>query len=297
MLEVNNVQKNFGPKIAVNDLSFTIKPGETLGLLGTNGAGKTTTFRMILGIFSPDSGSINLDGHPISLDDSPRIGFLPEERSLLQKYTIDEQLCFFGELKGKTRAELAPEIEHWLEYFELTEHRFSKIKELSKGNQQKIQFISSVLHSPDLLILDEPFSGLDPLNIKLIAEAIKQLSKRGTMIIFSSHRLDYVEAFSNDVIVLQKGVPVLEGNINSIKQEANEYVVEIQTEDVIENLETLPFVVSVDHLNDIYKVKIAGYENVDNIFKHVSSYKIRKFDVNLPNLEELVVKAVKESHE
>lgn len=297
MLEVINVQKNFGDKIAVNDISFTIEPGQILGLLGTNGAGKTTTFRMILGIFKPDSGRILLDGADITIDESPRIGFLPEERSLLQKYTIDEQLNFFGELKGKTRAELDSKIAHWLSYFDLSAHRHSKIKELSKGNQQKIQFISSILHEPELLILDEPFSGLDPLNIKLIAEVIKGLVNKGTMIIFSSHRLDYVEMFSNDVIVLEKGTPILEGNIDKIKQAANEYVVEIKSEDEITGLTDIDFVLEVNHFNDTYKVKIHDYENVDKLFELIKTYKIRKFDVNLPSLEELVVKAVKERNE
>ncbi len=293
MLQVINVHKQFGDKVAVDNLSFEIKRGEILGLLGTNGAGKTTTFRMILGIFKPDSGRILLDGKDISIDDSNRIGFLPEERSLLPKYTIAEQLFFFGELKGKTRAQLEPKIDHWLSYFELSDNRNSKIKELSKGNQQKVQFISSILHEPDLVILDEPFSGLDPINIKLIAEAIKSLTASGTMIIFSSHRLDYVESFSKDVIFLEKGVSLLEGNIDEIKRAGNEYVVEIESLDDIYSLETIDFINNISNDGNIYKVKIDSYQNIDQLFILLSDMRIRKFDVKLPSLEDLVLNAVR----
>lgn len=297
MLQVVNVQKLFGSKIAVDDLSFEIKPGEILGLLGTNGAGKTTTFRMILGIFKPDSGRILLDGKDISIDDSNRIGFLPEERSLLPKYTIAEQLFFFGELKGKTRTELQPKIDHWLSYFELTDNRDSKIKELSKGNQQKVQFISSILHEPDLVILDEPFSGLDPINIKLIAEAIKSLTANGTMIIFSSHRLDYVESFSKDVIFLEKGVPLLEGNIDKIKRAGNEYIVEVESLDDLYSLEQVDFINSITNDGNLYKLNIESYQNIDQLFSLLSAMRIRKFDVKLPSLEDLVLNAVRGNDE
>ncbi|WOO88866.1 ATP-binding cassette domain-containing protein [Mollicutes bacterium LVI A0078] len=297
MLQVVNVQKQFGSKIAVDNLSFEINRGEILGLLGTNGAGKTTTFRMILGIFKPDSGRILLDGKDISIDDSNRIGFLPEERSLLPKYTIAEQLYFFGELKGKTRGELEPKIDHWLSYFELTDNRDSKIKELSKGNQQKVQFISSILHEPDLVILDEPFSGLDPINIKLIAEAIKSLTATGTMIIFSSHRLDYVESFSKDVIFLEKGVPLLEGNIDEIKRAGNEYIVEVESLDDLHSLEQVDFIISITNDSNLYKIKIDSYQNIDQLFSLLSAMRIRKFDVKLPSLEDLVINAVRRNDE
>lgn len=297
MLQVVNVQKQFGSKIAVDNLSFEINRGEILGLLGTNGAGKTTTFRMILGIFKPDSGRILLDGKDISIDDSNRIGFLPEERSLLPKYTIAEQLFFFGELKGKSRAELQPKIDHWLSYFELTDNRDSKIKELSKGNQQKVQFISSILHEPDLVILDEPFSGLDPINIKLIAEAIKSLTATGTMIIFSSHRLDYVESFSKDVIFLEKGVPLLEGNIDEIKRAGNEYIVEVESLDDLYSLEQVDFISGITNEGNIYKIKIESYQNIDQLFSLLSAMRIRKFDVKLPSLEDLVLNAVRGTDE
>lgn len=292
MLEVINATKKFGSNIAVNNISFTIKPGEILGLLGTNGAGKTTTFRMILGIFKPDSGDILLNGKHITMNDSPKIGFLPEERSLLQKYTINEQLLFFGELKGKSSKELAPEITKWLEYFNLADHQFSKIKELSKGNQQKIQFISSILHKPELLILDEPFSGLDPVNINLMTKVIKQLQAEGTMIIFSSHRLDHVESFSKDIIVLEKGNTILDGNLTSIKQQAHEYSITITTDDKLDFLSNLEFIKAIEQTIDGYTVKIGDYQDIDLLFTQIKAYQIRGFEVNLPSLEDLILKAV-----
>lgn len=292
MLEVINATKNFGANVAVNSISFTLKPGEILGLLGTNGAGKTTTFRMILGIFKPDNGEILLNGKKLKMEDSRRIGFLPEERSLLQKYTINEQLLFFGELKGKTRKELEPEIIKWLEFFNLAEHQHSKIKELSKGNQQKIQFISSILHKPELLILDEPFSGLDPVNINLMTKVIKQLQAEGTMIIFSSHRLDHVESFSKDIIVLEKGNTILEGNLTSIKQQAHEYLIEITTNDNLDYLSELDYIKSLEKQIDGYTVKIGDYQNIDLLFAAIKDHQIRGFEVNLPSLEDLILKAV-----
>ncbi len=297
MLEVINVAKHFGEKVAVDDLSFELMPGDTLGLLGTNGAGKTTTFRMILGIFKPDHGQILFKGKSISIDDSPKIGFLPEERSLLPKYTILEQLYFFGELKGKKPKELKPEIDNWLSYFDLSESKDSKIKELSKGNQQKVQFISSVLHKPELLILDEPFSGLDPVNIKLIAEAIKKLSREGTMIIFSSHRLDYVETFSNDVIFLERGKTLINGNIDDIKRAGDEYIVEVESVDQLDEISNLEFVIDISGRDGVYKIKISSYTHIDTLFKALSNKRIRKFEVKLPSLEDVVLAKVGDSHE
>lgn len=289
MLETRNISKKFGSKLAVDNISFALKPGDILGLLGTNGAGKTTTFRMVLGVFKPDSGEIILDGQRITVSSSPQIGFLPEERSLLPKYTINEQLLFFGELKGKSKKELEPEIEKWLKYFGLSEHRYGMIKELSKGNQQKVQFISSILHQPKLLILDEPFSGLDPLNIKLIKDVILKLKSEGAMIIFSSHRLDYVESFSENIIVLQQGKPILEGNIEEIKKAGNKYVVNVECEDEIVGLESLEYIEKVLVLGNKYKLEIIDYKNIDSLFAFLKKYPLRGFNVELPSLEDLLI--------
>lgn len=297
MIEINNVTKTFGPKIAVDNISFTLAPGEILGLLGTNGAGKTTTFRMILGIFKPDRGSILFNGQKMTFADSSKIGFLPEERSLLPKYTIKEQLLFFGELKGKSVKELMPKITYWLEYFNLDEHLNSKIKELSKGNQQKIQFISSIIHEPELLILDEPFSGLDPVNIGLITNVIKQLQAKGTMIIFSSHRLDHVESFSKNIIVLEQGKTILEGNISDIKKHAKEYIVEIKSADDLSFLQDLDYIYNYTPKSDGYTVKIRNYDDVDLLFEQVKNHRIRGFEVGLPSLEDLIIKAIGGNHE
>ncbi len=297
MLIVDGVEKRFKDKLAVSNLSFTIDDGEILGLLGTNGAGKTTTFRMILGIFKQDAGSITLDGEKVSIEKNKQIGFLPEERSLLPKYTVYDQLCFFGELKGKKISELKPEINNWLEYFGLSQYRDSKIKELSKGNQQKVQFIASVIHKPQLLILDEPFSGLDPFNINLIKEAIKELQKAGTKIIFSSHRLDYIESFAKQVIVLEQGSVVLAGNIDEIKKRGNRYRVEIITPDDLSPILNLPSILNVEQQLEKWVVEVKGYDQIDVLFSVIKDYVIRGFTVSLPTLEQLVVKAFGGHHE
>ena len=195
MLKVENVTKYYGDFLAVKNLNFNIDKGEIFGLLGVNGAGKTTTFRMITGLLDKTEGEITLNGKPIDYTITDEIGFLTEERSLLTKLTVKEQALFYGQLKGMTKKKVESELDKLLERFHITEYKDRKIKELSKGNQQKVQFIMSILHSPSLLILDEPFSGLDPINIELFKQVILEYKNNGSMIIFSSHRMDHVEYF------------------------------------------------------------------------------------------------------
>ena len=217
MLKVENVTKKYDDLIAVNDLSFTVRKGEIFGLLGLNGAGKTTTFRMILGLLDDYTGNIYLDNRKIDYSITDNIGFLTEERSLLLKLTVLEQIKFYGILKGMRESDIEKELDYYLELFDIKDYKNKKIKELSKGNQQKIQFISSIIHEPKLLILDEPFSGLDPLNVELFKSVILDLKKKGTSIIFSSHRMEHVELFCDKIVVLVKGKSVLEGYIKDIK--------------------------------------------------------------------------------
>ena len=178
MLKVENVTKYYGDFLAVDNLSFTVKPGEIFGLLGVNGAGKTTTFRMIMGLLEPSSGKITLDGKPIDYSVTDKIGFLTEERSLLTKMTVLEQCKFYGALKGMSDEDILKRVDYLLEKFGVSEYKNKKIKELSKGNQQKIQFITAIINEPKLLILDEPFSGLDPFNVELFKKEIVEMSKK-----------------------------------------------------------------------------------------------------------------------
>ena len=219
MLKVEHVTKYYGDFLAVDDLSFTVKEGEIFGLLGVNGAGKTTTFRMIMGLLDPTKGSVTLDGKKIDYSMTDKIGFLTEERSLLTKLTVYDQCIFYGTLKGMSKKKIEERLDMLLEKFSISQYKYKKIKELSKGNQQKIQFITAILNEPKLLILDEPFSGLDPFNIELFKKEILELSKSGSMIIFSSHRMDHVELFCKKLVVLLHGKSVLEGYLKDIKED------------------------------------------------------------------------------
>ena len=217
MLEVQNVTKKYGNITAVDNLSFTVEEGWIFGLLGLNGAGKTTTFRMILGLIDDYDGKILLNGKKIDYKVTDIIGFLTEERSLLTKLTVDEQIKFYGALKSLDEKTIEERLDYWLERFNIKEYKSRKIKSLSKGNQQKIQFISAIINEPKLLILDEPFSGLDPVNVELFKNIILELKKKGTIIIFSSHRMEHVELFCEKVVVLIKGKCVLSGYLKDIK--------------------------------------------------------------------------------
>ena len=218
MLKVDKVSKYYGDFLAVDNLSFTVKPGEIFGLLGINGAGKTTTFRMIMGLLDASSGSITLDGKKIDYDITDQIGFLTEERSLLTKMTVLEQVLFYGTLKGMNKKDIIDRLDKLLEKFGITEYKNKKIKELSKGNQQKIQFITAIINEPRLLILDEPFSGLDPFNVELFKQEIIDMSKKGSMIIFSSHRMEHVELFCKKLVILMNGRSVISGYLKDIKE-------------------------------------------------------------------------------
>ena len=218
MLEVKHVTKYYGDVLAVDDLSFNVKKGEIFGLLGVNGAGKTTTFRMIMGLLDSSAGEITLDGKKIDYSVTDKIGFLTEERSLLPKLTVKEQLLFYGALKNMSDEEILKRSEVLLERFGIKDYLNRKIKELSKGNQQKVQFISAIINEPELLILDEPFSGLDPFNVELFKAEIESMSKKGSIIIFSSHRMEHVDLFCKKIAIILKGKTVLEGDLKEIKE-------------------------------------------------------------------------------
>ena len=219
MLEVKNISKSFGNIKAVQDVSFTAINGKILGLIGKNGAGKSTIFRIILDILSADSGKVLVDDKEYSILSSRKIGFLPEEGSLSGELSVYEEMCFYGSLRGMTEEDVQEATIYWLEKFGIVEYLNRKIKELSKGNRQRLQFIVSVLHNPEIIILDEPLSGLDPLGVELFKEILIDLKKQGKIIIFSSHRMDHVEQFSDDIILLDKGKILLSGDLKAVKKE------------------------------------------------------------------------------
>lgn len=219
MLEVKNVSKAFGKIQAVDNVSFEAHTGKILGIIGKNGAGKSTIFRVILNILEPDNGEVLLDGKKYNILASNKIGFLPEEGSLNSALTVYEQMCFYGSLRGMTEDEVVKELFKWLEEFEIVEYMNRKIKELSKGNRQRLQFIVSVLHNPEVVILDEPFSGLDPLGVEAFKRILVELKQKDKIIIFSSHRMDHVEQFSDDIVILNDGKIVLKGDLKTVKSE------------------------------------------------------------------------------
>jgi len=218
VLEVRNVTKRFNEFIAVRDLSFEVRQGTIFGLLGPNGAGKTTTIRMIVNIFAPDSGEILVQGKHVSPELQQRIGYLPEERGIYKKMKVGEQLIFFANLKGLGGAEASSRVDEWLARLQLSDWKDKKAEELSKGMQQKVQFIATVMHEPELLILDEPFSGLDPVSTNLLKGVILDLKKSGKTIIFSTHQMEQVEQMCDDICLINRSTKVLGGSLREVKR-------------------------------------------------------------------------------
>lgn len=231
LLDVRNLKKHYGAHRAVDDISFSIEPGTIFGLLGPNGAGKTTLLRMITGIFYPDAGQIIFDGRPFKAEeDILRIGYMPEERGLYKKMKIGEQAVYLAQLKGLSKADALEKVKIWFEKFEMQSWWNKKVEDLSKGMGQKLQFVTTVLHEPKLIILDEPFSGLDPVNANLIKEEIYQLAKRGCTVIFSTHRMEQVEEICDQIILVNKGKKILDGTVSGVKQEFKKHQFRIQSE-------------------------------------------------------------------
>lgn len=219
VLEVRNLKKTFGDLTAVNDLSFKINDGEILGMIGQNGAGKTTTFRLILRFLTADSGEVLWNGKPLSKEDYNIIGYLPEERGLYPKVSIEDQIYYFARLRGKTKKEIKPLIDGWMEKFQVKGKKTDKVKSLSKGNQQKVQLICTLIHQPKLVILDEPFSGLDPVNADLLQQGIIELRQTGSCVIFSSHQMENVEEICDHLVMLRNGNTVLDGRVKDIREQ------------------------------------------------------------------------------
>lgn len=298
MLKVSNVSKNYGKLKAVNDLSFEVNNGEIFGLLGLNGAGKTTTFRMILGLIDDYLGEITLDGKKIDYNVTDKIGFLTEERSLLTKLTVLEQITYYGVLKSIPEEEIEKKLDYWLKYFEISEYKNKKIKELSKGNQQKVQFISAIINEPKLLILDEPFSGLDPINVELFKKVILEFKRKGTSIIFSSHRMEHVELFCDRLVVLVKGKSVISGYLKDIKRDYKKKNIYVRGNIDVSKIEKCKGVEKIEFENDEYVISISSEEYTNSLFKEISKYdNITKFSVEDPSLNEIFINIVGDTYE
>ena len=298
MLIVKNITKKYGSLVAVDNLSFEVDNGEIFGLLGENGAGKTTTFRIIMGLLEPNAGVVTLDGKKIDYSETDKIGFVTEERSLLTKLTVQEQIEFYGTLKTMNKDKINKRLDYWLEHFEIPSYKFRKIKELSKGNQQKIQFISAIINEPKLLILDEPFTGLDPLNVKLMKDAIYYLKDKGCSIIFSSHQMEYIEDFCEKLILLVKGETVLNGKLAVIKETYAKKNILIKGPDIdIAAIKKIKGVINIENNHGEYIVKIADKSVAHQVFNVVKKRDIAKYDVVEPTLNEIFIETVGGIHE
>jgi ABC-2 type transport system ATP-binding protein len=298
MLKIEHVTKKFGDFTAVNDLSLRINKGEVFGIVGANGAGKTTTFRMILGLLEPTEGMITWNGEKINYETSRIIGYLPEERGLYPKLTVKEQLLYFARLRGMKKQDVLPKIDYWLDRFHITQYKNKKAGELSKGNQQKIQFIYSVLHEPELLILDEPFSGLDPINVELLKSAVAEVNAKGTTILFSSHRMEHVEEMCQEIAMFKKGRAIEKGKIREIKQKYGKKFLSIHSEDDLSFLKEHKDIDFYEKTLYGVRIKMNDEKNSQNLIKEALDHAfIRKFEVEEPTLNEIFIQKVGEKDE
>ncbi|WP_314208894.1 ABC transporter ATP-binding protein [Vagococcus salmoninarum] len=299
MLEVKHLTKSFGTMKAVNDVSFTIPEGTILGLIGQNGAGKSTTFRLILDFLSSDQGEVLWKGRKLTDKDYNIIGYLPEERGLYPKISIEEQLIYFAKLRGKTKQEIIPKIDFWMDKFQVKGKKTDKVKSLSKGNQQKVQLIATLIHEPELIILDEPFSGLDPVNAELLKDGIIELKEKGSCVIFSSHNMDNVEKICDHLVMLRDGEMVLDGRVNEIRQAFGRTKLFIESDLSLERILATKGVLKANLRSDgMIEANLANDEVGKVIFKEALEFGYMPvFNQLPPTLEDIFKMKVGESHE
>ena len=297
-LKVSHVSKRFQQVTAVNDISFELETGKMLGFLGRNGAGKTTTFRMILGLTEPSEGEIHFNGHKINTSNYNEIGYLPEERGLHAKLKVVDELMYLATLKGMNKKDIKKAIDYWLDRFQITEHRDKKIESLSKGNQQKVQLLASMIHEPQLLILDEPFSGLDPVNVELLKKAVIDLNQQGTTIIFSSHRMEHIEELCDDVCILNRGQMVVQGPLQQVKRESGYQRVIVDADYDLQDLATLPWVLEMKITPKGTLFIIENEQVAHHIYQELQTRGfVRHFEILDPTIQEIFIEKVGDIHE
>ncbi|HTO15867.1 MAG TPA: ATP-binding cassette domain-containing protein [Edaphocola sp.] len=292
-LSIRDLKKSFGTHKAVDGISFDIYKGNIFGLLGPNGAGKSTLLRMITGIFHQDSGDILMDGQPFDgLKDTDLIGYMPEERGLYKKMRVGEHILYLARLKGLDSDEARKRAKYWIERLQMSSWWDKKVEDLSKGMSQKLQFVATVIHEPKLLILDEPFSGLDPVNANVIKDEIFRLAKEGTTIIFSTHRMEQVEEICDNIVLVNLGKKLLDGSVDDVRQQFKEHVYSVKVQNKIE---TYPEFVTVLQKDD-YNIKFQTTEDEEpnRVLSHLISEHnpILKFQEHLPSLNEIFIKIV-----
>ena len=287
-LKIDKVRKSFDDKIAVDNLNMVVKPGEVMGLIGQNGAGKTTTFRMILNFISADQGKITWQDGPITQEIKQKIGFLPEERGLYQKMTVEDQILYFAELHGMKRADARIKLQDWMKRLEVVGKPTDKVQTLSKGNAQKIQFIATLIHEPEFLILDEPFTGLDPVNTELLRNEIKRSRDKGAAVIFSNHNMSDVELLSDHLLMLKGGQTILNGTVEAIRASYGRTRIYLESDLPNEELSVITGVESIEKRGSGRSIKISEAEVGREIFQKVAKdgY-VQAFVQSPPSLDEI----------
>jgi ABC-2 type transport system ATP-binding protein len=293
-IELSHVSKAFGRFQAVDDLSLRVPRGSMFGLLGPNGAGKTTTIRMIMSITVPDTGAIQVLGHPMDRPTQNRIGYLPEERGLYRKMKVIDHLYFLAAIKEVSRDEARTRIEGWLDKMELRPWLNKKVDELSKGMQQKVQFIATIVHDPDILILDEPFSGLDPLNVALMRDYFLDFRSRGKTIVFCTHVLEQAEKLCDEIALMARSKKILEGSVKELKRRASAGLLRMSAKATVAEIGGLAGVASAKALNGEYVVALqGGVDQRDFLRRALERYEIESFSRKEPDLEEIFIDAVR----
>jgi ABC-2 type transport system ATP-binding protein len=296
ILELRNVRKAYGDFVAVDDVTMTVPAGCIYGLLGPNGAGKTTTIRMIMNIVPQDSGEIQVFGHPRKAADLQRIGYLPEERGLYRKMTVMDQLVFLAEIHGLKKAQAVPDIERWLQRVDLAKWAKQKVEELSKGMQQKVQLIATVLHKPDLLILDEPFSGLDPLNQELFRDLLMEYRQQGKSVVLSTHGMELAERLCDEICLISRGRTVLSGGLKEIKRRVGGNSYRLVANGDLERLKELPEIEQVTVNNGVVKLLLRPEASGPETLRRLVEFlEIHEFRSEEPELEQIFMKAVRDA--
>ncbi len=293
ILEITNISKSFGNLKAVDDISFSIEEGLIFGALGPNGAGKTTTIRMIMNIIVPDSGKITFKGTFNTNDPYNQIGYLPEERGIYRKMKVKDVLLFFSRLKSMPRALAKEKIQYWLERFDLQNWTNKKVEELSKGMQQKLQFIATIMFDPKLLILDEPFLGLDPVNSKLLKEVLLEMKQNGVTIIFSTHQMESAEKLCDEIILIDKGKTVLSGNLKSIKSTAGSHNIHLKYKGNSDFLKNSSLINKYDDFGQFVEIKLQKDADPQAFLQEIApQIEISRFEILEPSLNDIFISTV-----
>lgn len=297
VIDIRNISKTFGTTKAVDNVSFEVSEGKIFGLLGPNGAGKTTALRLINYILVPDSGSVTINGIQASPETQQMIGYMPEERGLYKKMKVGEQLLYLAQLKGMREGEARKAIRYWLDRFEASDWLDKKVEELSKGMSQKVQFIATIAHEPDIYIFDEPFSGLDPINSEMLREIVIELREKGKTILFSTHRMEQVEQMCDEICLFNNGRGVLQGNLREIKQSFGKNTVNIEFEGDASFLDRLEKVRINNRSTNFAEIRVLGDNRMQDILRTAMNHaEIHRFERIEPSLTEIFISTVGEDN-